>query len=349
MAMAAEELDEAHLGNLAPLNSLTPELLEQVVANSKVERFPPGRRIFTEREDDGRTVFLLSGQIALMADGHGAVTVRADSDEASLPIAEQHPRQVTALASTRVSILSIETKLLQDLIEQNKKLVKDKHNEIINDQPDTIKTVLKTPLFAGLPEPHQQVLVRRMVEMPVKAGEVVIKEGDPSEFYYLIVAGKVRVTRKAGGNMDNEILITELSSGNGFGEGALIENDFHDSTVTMLEDGMLLRLSKGEFLTLLVRPYVKWLSFEEAKALQQEGAVLLDVRTPASFQRQHLPNSINLPLIIFRKAVTILDKTKQYVVCCDVGRRSATAAFLMAEQGLYVSILEGGVRKATQT
>jgi len=348
MSVAANGLDEEHLNSLAPLNTLAPELLETVVANSVVERFPPGRRIFSERENDNRTIFLLSGQLALMAEGHGAITLRADSDEAARPIAEQHPRQVTALASTRVTILSIDTDLLNELIAKNKEL-RPKLPEVDSSMQAHMQKLFKNPLFGSLPEPHQQVLMRRMVEIKAKSGEVIINEGDPSEYYYIIIEGRCRVSRTVGGRAGQKIFIAELTEGSGFGEGALIENDFHDSTVSMIEDGILLRLSKGEFLTRLVKPFVKWVSHEETLKLQDEGSVLLDVRAPASYQRAHMPGSINLPLIVLRKAATILDRGRHYVVCCDVGRRSATAAFLLAEQGINVSILDGGVRKAMAT
>jgi len=345
MSVAAKGLDEAHLNHLAPLNSLAPELLEEVVANSTVERFPPGRRIFSEKEDDNRTIFLLSGQLALMAEGHGAITLRADSNEAAQPIAEQHPRQVTALASTSVTILSIDTDLLNNLIAKNKDRV-PQAPELDSGMQQHMQQLFNNPLFGSLPEPHQQVLMRRMVEIEAKAGDVIIREGDPSEYYYIVIEGRCRVSRNVGGHAGQEIFIAELVAGSGFGEGALIENDFHDSSVTVIEDGILLRLSKGEFLTLLVKPFVKWVAYDETQGLQEQGSVLLDVRAPASYQRAHLPGSINLPLIVLRKAATILDREKHYIVCCDIGRRSATAAFLLAEQGVNVSILDGGVRKA---
>jgi CRP-like cAMP-binding protein len=347
MSVAAKGINEMHLNSLAPLNSLSPELLEEVIANSTVERFPPGRRIFSEKEDDNRTIFLLSGQLALMAEGHGAITLKADSDEAAQPIAEQHPRQVTALASTSVTILSIDTDLLNRLIIKNQdSKSKPQDSKLDSGMQKHAHTLFNNPLFGSLPEPHQQVLMRRMVEVKARAGEIIICEGDPSEYYYIIVEGRCRVSRAIGGSTGQEIFIAELTSGSGFGEGALIENDFHDSTVKMLDDGILLRLSKGEFLTLLVKPFVKWVSYDETQALQEQGTVLLDVRSPAAYQRSHLAGSINLPLIVLRKAATILDRDRHYIVCCDIGRRSATAAFLLAEQGINVSILDGGVRKA---
>jgi len=347
MVLAEQGLDEDYLSKLSPLNLLNHELLEQLVENCSVDRLPPGRRIFSENERDNRTLFLLSGQLALVADGHAAITLKADSNEAYQPIAEQQPRQVTALASTSVTILSIESEFLQDLLRRNEQDEVESSGDGV-DRRELFDTIFTGALFTSLPEPHKQVLLRRMVEIPVSKGQLVISEGDRSKYYYLIVKGTCLVTRNVGGSFGQNVLVAELGPGSGFGEGALIENDFHDSTVEMQEDGILLRLSKGEFLTLLVRPFVKWIQPEDVEFLQAEGAVLLDIRTPASYQRMHLEDSINLPLIVLRKAVSVLDPNQHYIVCCDVGRRSATAAFLLNERGISVSILEGGIRKAVR-
>ncbi|HED40357.1 MAG TPA: rhodanese-like domain-containing protein [Chromatiales bacterium] len=118
----------------------------------------------------------------------------------------------------------------------------------------------------------------------------------------------------------------------------------HSSTVSMLEDGALVRIPKYEFMTLLVTPYIKRVSYEQMLMMQDEGAVLLDVRIHSAFEKMSLRGSINLPLATLWKAASILDKSKEYIVCCDVGKRSTIAAFLMAQQGLNARILEGGLR-----
>ncbi|MBI5450331.1 MAG: cyclic nucleotide-binding domain-containing protein [Gammaproteobacteria bacterium] len=323
-------------------------MLEELVEHATIDRYPPGRHIFRERDIDNRTVFLLSGQLALMANGQPAVTVKSDTSEACYPIAQHQPRLVSALARTSVTVLSVDTGFLSQLIRRNAPVASaDSNNEVHEEESDPrINSLLKRPLFEHLPYAHRQVLMRRMVEVPVAAGEVVIREGEESENYYLIAEGCCRLSRSVGGDSGQEIIMGDLDPGHGFDEGALIENEPNEWTVTMLEDGLLLKLSKGEFLTLLVRPFIKWVGCDEALLRQTDGAVLLDVRTPAAFQRNNLPGSLNMPLIVLRRAVTIIDRTRSYIVCCDVGRRSATAAFLLAQRGIDTAILEGGLRKS---
>jgi rhodanese-related sulfurtransferase len=40
----------------------------------------------------------------------------------------------------------------------------------------------------------------------------------------------------------------------------------------------------------------------------------------------------------------VLDRAKEYVAYCQSGRRSAAAAFLFAQRGFKVWLLEGGLR-----
>ena len=47
-----------------------------------------------------------------------------------------------------------------------------------------------------------------------------------------------------------------------------------------------------------------------------------------------------------RERANSLDPDKKYILCCDTGRRSAAAAFLLSQRGLDVCVLEGGMNKS---
>ena len=346
MGAAKYIFDETHLSHYSPLNTLRADLIDELLSNSTIERFPPGRRLFSESEQDNRSMFLLSGQLALVSDGRPTDILKAESSDALKPIDDHQPRKVTAIAQTAVTVLSVAAEKLEELLTRNETLQPTGSKPLKHDN-ERIAKVFEMPLFARLPKPHQQVLKNRMQEVAYKKGEVVIKEGDDSNFYYLILEGRCNVTRQLSRH-GHKVHLADLLPGDGFGEGALIANDNYDNTVTMEEDGLLLQLSKGEFLTLLVRPYVKWLPYKNVAAMQGEGATLVDVRSPEVFHRQHLKNSINFPLRILRQTAFLLDKERQYIVCCDSNRRSAAAAFLLAQQGMEVKILSEKLRKALE-
>jgi CRP-like cAMP-binding protein len=340
MAVAALKLDEHCLGHLIPLNSLDPELLDEVIANSTVERLPPGRRLFSQGETDNRTFYLLSGQLVLIADGQAAVTLKADSREAAQPVAAQQPRRVTALAGTSVTVLAVDTAVLGQIIEKSQRLNVQASTVIADDEEHEHQQALgKIALFSSLPEPHRRVLLRRMVELKASKGDVIVFEGGPAEYYYTLVSGACSVTSTLGnGDADDDGV--ELTAGCGFGESALIENTGYQHTVTMSQDGVLLRLSKGEFLALLVKPHVRCLNEQALAELKGQGAILLDVRNPTAFKRQHIPGSINIPLVVLRRIAGLLARDRPYIICGHHGRRATMAAFVLAEAGANASVLD---------
>jgi len=60
-------------------------------------------------------------------------------------------------------------------------------------------------------------------------------------------------------------------------------------------------------------------------ALLEEGAQVVDVRSPAEFAAGHSPGSINIPLPEIGQRAGELDPNRWVIVCCASGTRSAVA------------------------
>jgi CRP-like cAMP-binding protein len=336
MGAAHPIVGKPHLNHVSPLNRLDSILLDELLAYSRMERLPPGRCLFKQKDADARTLFLLSGQLALVSEDHQTRIVRADAREARAPIDPHDPHRVTALARTSVTILSVDTALLADLLARCAAGAAGDGNSA---HPATIiEPMLALPLFAHLPPAHLHVLKQRMAHVHAAAGTMLFKAGDPARFYYLIKSGRIGMSRPAG-HHGQETLPMELGPGEGLGETSLIDHGRHEFTATALEDSQVLRISKGEFLTLLVRPHNRWLTYSEVVSRQQAGAVLLDVRSPRAYHRSHLPDSLNLPLKMLRQMARILDTRHEYVLYTDRPRHGMTAAFLLACRGIAAGIL----------
>ena len=70
-----------------------------------------------------------------------------------------------------------------------------------------------------------------------------------------------------------------------------------------------------------------------ARQLVKEGALLLDVRTPAEFSTRHLESALNIPVDVLPGAAAQLPKDRIIVVYCASGRRSARATAWLRSQG----------------
>lgn len=70
-------------------------------------------------------------------------------------------------------------------------------------------------------------------------------------------------------------------------------------------------------------------------ALIEEGALIIDVRTPGEFQQGHIEGSKNIPLDqIGKKVETIRKKGKPVILCCASGMRSGRAASMLKGAGI---------------
>ena len=72
---------------------------------------------------------------------------------------------------------------------------------------------------------------------------------------------------------------------------------------------------------------------------------VIDVRTPAEYAAGHVEGSVNLDLssATFEQQLDGLDKDEEYVVYCQSGNRSATAADKMADLGFTNVVDAGGI------
>ena len=75
--------------------------------------------------------------------------------------------------------------------------------------------------------------------------------------------------------------------------------------------------------------------------LLEEGATIVDVRTPAEFKAGHLKQSINIPLDQLKAQLNKVDKDKPVITCCASGMRSASAKRIFKANG-YEEVVNGG-------
>ncbi|MET0660975.1 MAG: rhodanese-like domain-containing protein, partial [Steroidobacteraceae bacterium] len=139
------------------------------------------------------------------------------------------------------------------------------------------------------------------------------------------------------------IRLAELGVGDTFGEEALIADAKRNATVTMMVPGTLMRLGKEDFRTLLNEPLLQWVTLAEAQKVIQLGGVWLDVRLPSEFEHDHIQGATNVPLYFLRMKMKSLDRHTRYVVCCDTGRRSSAAAYILSERGFDACVLKDGL------
>ena len=110
--------------------------------------------------------------------------------------------------------------------------------------------VAKLPLFAGVPSSRLEAALHRMREVPVKAGEIVVKQGEPADRFYMIESGSYVVTIQDAPGAEPRV-VRHLGPNEVFGELGLLNRSPRTATVSAETDGVLLGLAGRDFLRLV--------------------------------------------------------------------------------------------------
>ncbi len=105
-------------------------------------------------------------------------------------------------------------------------------------------TLYGVPLFAGLEESGYALLAAGARESKLRAGHVIIYEGEAGRHLFIIQRGTVRVYRDT---QHGEVELNVLQNGNFFGEMSILEEMPRSASVQAMTEGTLVILSRVQF------------------------------------------------------------------------------------------------------
>jgi CRP-like cAMP-binding protein len=100
----------------------------------------------------------------------------------------------------------------------------------------------RIPIFRPLPPATLEQLARELQPARVPAGEVIVRQGEPGDRFYIVEEGEVEVRI-------DDVPIQRLQSGEYFGEIALLKDVPRTATVVAATDVELRTLERDEFVT----------------------------------------------------------------------------------------------------
>lgn len=357
-------VDISVLSQLEPICGLSPGRLKELAGLCYVETVSKDLDPFRMNVvKNAQSLYLLKGDLGLKFDDGSKMILRAGSDLARFPVGAGRRRVEKAMALTELQIVRIDTDLL-DIMMTWDQLAGYEQSAPAHAVPSRADKVpgrgtgnwmqqtgvfsagkLQSGVFSRLPPANIEEMFRRMVSVPVSAGQVIIMQGAEGDYYYMIERGIAVVSRVVEADAP-PVQLAELKEGDAFGEEALVSDNKRNATVTMKTDGVLLRLNKTDFVELLKAPLLNKITFPDAEQKIAAGAQWLDVRFPSEYRFDHLPGAINIPLHEIRSMMGSLDKARDYIAYCQTGRRSSAAAFILAQHGFRVWVLDGGTKAA---
>ncbi|HTD65722.1 MAG TPA: cyclic nucleotide-binding domain-containing protein, partial [Candidatus Limnocylindria bacterium] len=136
------------------------------------------------------------------------------------------------------------------------------------------------PLFASVDETFLALLNQKVELVTFGKSQVICKQGDPADAFYLIRSGMVKVANAMPGG---DMVRTYLGRGDYFGEIGLLFNQPRGATCTALDTVSLVKIGREDFDQMLT-------NFPKVKAMLTEVA---EARIKSS-QKKALPRGLNL-------------------------------------------------------
>lgn len=107
------------------------------------------------------------------------------------------------------------------------------------------KELKKQVLFEDIKDKELENLTKAIVEISLKKGDFLFKEGDDTKGIYMIRTGKIEITKVTPDGWKQTLAV--LKTGDFFGELSILEKRKHEANATAAESSEILKLPKVEF------------------------------------------------------------------------------------------------------
>ncbi len=230
-----------------------PELARLAAAMAYVE-VPPGTTLIREG-DHGDTLFIVyDGTVAVLKENavgepEPVATLGAGDVFGEIALLENTPRTASVHSRTRAALLTLQQKDFERLV-------------VAALGAETVKTTIQVTaflkrhsLFAGWPDRALTELAHEFITAGFRAGDVLVRAGEPMAVFHLLYEGRVEVRRQG-------VAGTELGPGEFFGESGLLRGTPAPVDVVALTAGRCLKLGKASFLAFVSRDFGTGLAVE---------------------------------------------------------------------------------------
>ena len=116
---------------------------------------------------------------------------------------------------------------------------------------ETLESLRSIPLFSAVTDEDLETIASLLIERRFPNNKTIVEEGLPGDFMYVILEGRVKVTKLSGDG--REKIFEMLGEGDFFGEMALLEGAPRVASVKALSETRILALARNDFLSVLRR------------------------------------------------------------------------------------------------
>ena len=204
------------------------------------------RRTHTRAEESGRKYIPIDGPVDLPYDKPLAELTAGDLF-GEMTCMSFNPRSATVRAKTRVVVLEMLRNVL-DILQKNKTFRADLDRKYRQRALET--HIRSVPEFAAMPAEFIAYLRDRVELIRYSPGEVIVRQGDAADAFYLVRMGFVKVSERHPGG---DIVLTYLGRGSYFGEMGLLGGGIRTATCTALDHVDVVKIAAEDFGLMLSR------------------------------------------------------------------------------------------------
>ena len=181
--------DIERLRTLVPLRTLDDEAFARLLENAQLQTLRRDEVLFRQGDTEQVSYYLLDGSVAMLSGEHVVDMLNARSESARFPIAHLLPRKHTVRAAGAVKVALLDSRQVSQLLAEAHKVEYQVADVLEADSGDWMGLLLQSPLLQQLPAANIQRVMMNVDQVEVHAGERVIRQGDPGDYYYMLVKG----------------------------------------------------------------------------------------------------------------------------------------------------------------
>jgi hypothetical protein len=160
--------------------------------------------------------------------------------------------------------------------------------------------------FKGLDLGESRELASQFTEARVPAGRLIIEQGDPADFFFVLKEGEAEVVQRIErGGMVQESTIRRYGPGDSFGEVAILRRTTRTARVQALTDCVVLRLPAEDFAagaalsaaeeSMILGRVDEYLAADRARAAQAAAGRSVSAGPSVGWRPSHVVPATGLP------------------------------------------------------
>lgn len=318
----------------SPFNLVSEQILSDLALHTELISVSKGSMLFKRFKELKHSFYLVRGTLDLIDNNYQKETIESGSERARHPLNTDEAPNVSAVATSDVVYFMVKNSAIDRMVTSSNTDSDTETLPAVDESFDWMSELLECPVFTRIPSLQLQNVFNKFEKVYAHEGEVIVREGEMGDYFYVLSAGQAQITNNSG-----DLNVT-ISAGSYFGEEALVSCSPRNATVRMKQNGVLQRLSAEDFTTLVKKPVLKYIDPESLSSIENDYQII-DVRLPIEYRLAHFPGSINMPLSRLRKSLETLRQESTYLISDDAGARTDLATYLMCQAGLDACILKG--------